>query len=215
LVQTYLPKASAGKRVVALVPGKARGGIGPAVAVAAADAPLPTLRPTQDGLAPDADQTTVAAIDDDETEDGAPASLVTASALSKGGPLTIADLAKGANSIFAYADQAGDPNGATDDAEGDTSPADEPADATSPSLSGWRIQIAASPTKAQAEDLLDNALAKGGTVLASAAPYTEPVDVNGSTLYRARFAGFSDKDTAWAACEYLKKQKFSCLAVSN
>lgn len=233
LVRTYLSKASAGKHVAVLIPGKTRGGAGPAVAVATADAPLPTLRPTQDGLAlaDDAtDDTTVAAVDTGDTEDDAPAELADAApavitsapvagALPKDGPLTIADLAKGANSIFAYADTPNVLSGTTDDAEGDTSPADEPADAApatmSPSLAGWRIQIAASPTKTQAEDLLDRALAKGATVLASAAPYTEPVAVNGSTLYRARFAGFSDKDAAWAACEYLKKQKFSCLAVSN
>ena len=54
-----------------------------------------------------------------------------------------------------------------------------------------------------------------GKVLASAAPYTEPVQTGNLTLYRARFAGFSSKEAARAACAYLATQKFSCLAISN
>ena len=84
-----------------------------------------------------------------------------------------------------------------------------------PRSSGWRIQIAAAPTQAGAEDILDRALAKGAKVLAKAAPYTEPVQTGDITLYRARFAGFTSKEAARAACAYLAKQKFSCLAVSN
>jgi D-alanyl-D-alanine carboxypeptidase len=126
------------------------------------------------------------------------------------GPTTVASLI-GANSIFAL-------DGAADDgtAEGDTNNGDDAADvAPAPTKSGWRIQIAAAPTQSGAEDILDQALAKGGKVLASAAPYTETVERNGSTLYRARFSGFASKDDARAACAFLAKQSFSCLAVSD
>ena len=114
----------------------------------------------------------------------------------------------GANSVFALADNT---------EEGDTNVGDEAADAAPPArvLKGWRIQIAASPTQATAEEVLDRALAKGGKVLARAAPYTEPVKSGDTTLYRARFAGFASKDVARDACTYLVKQNFSCLAVAN
>ena len=54
-----------------------------------------------------------------------------------------------------------------------------------------------------------------GPVLASLQPLTQPVDRNGTTLYRARFAGFSDKEEARAACAKLKSKSFACLAVPN
>ena len=54
-----------------------------------------------------------------------------------------------------------------------------------------------------------------GTVLASAHPLTQEIDRNGQTLYRARFAGFSDKDAARSACDQLERQSFDCLAIQN
>ena len=44
---------------------------------------------------------------------------------------------------------------------------------------------------------------------------TQPVDHDGTTLYRARFAGFADKEEARAACAKLKGKSFACLAVPN
>ena len=63
--------------------------------------------------------------------------------------------------------------------------------------------------------MLDRAMAKAGKALAHASPYTEPVKSGGATIYRARFAGFSSKEKARAACTFLVKHKFSCLAVGN
>lgn len=102
-------------------------------------------------------------------------------------------------------------------AEGDTGGGnDETADAKPAGAhSGWRIQIAAADTQAGAEDMLDRALAKGGKVLEHASPYTEPFKTGNATVYRARFAGFGSKEAARAACVYLVKRKFSCLAVGN
>jgi D-alanyl-D-alanine carboxypeptidase len=45
-------------------------------------------------------------------------------------------------------------------------------------------------------------------------PFTEPVVKGNATLYRARFSGF-DHDRAEAACRYLKRNEFECLAVRN
>jgi len=117
----------------------------------------------------------------------------------------------GANSIFALEaieelEQQGDAGGLEEDIE---------ATAPAQAMSGWKIQIAATPTQTSAEELLESARAKAGQVLADATPYTEPVEAGNATLYRARFGGFADKETARAACAYLTKKNFNCLAISN
>ncbi|MCC2112510.1 MAG: SPOR domain-containing protein, partial [Hyphomicrobiales bacterium] len=78
---------------------------------------------------------------------------------------------------------------------------------------GWIIQIAAVPDERDAFHLLNEARTKAHDQLASAAPYTEKISKGSTTLYRARFAGFEDKKTAWAACDSLKQRDFSCLAL--
>ncbi|WP_422570232.1 SPOR domain-containing protein [Antarcticirhabdus aurantiaca] len=83
---------------------------------------------------------------------------------------------------------------------------------SSPS-SAWVIQIAASPSREQALEMLAEAKAKAG--LRSAEPFTESVGNGSSKLYRARFAGFQTKDEAWSACASLKKKSYSCYAVAN
>jgi D-alanyl-D-alanine carboxypeptidase len=227
LLGKYFPKASAGVRVAKLIPGKPGPSAKPApdvavAAVAPADVPTPRPRPTID-----ANVAAVAAADTAPVAEATDAPLVVAKAdvapdatavtastqppaATPPAPATVASLI-GANSIFALDAVADD-----DTAEGDTNAGDDAADVPpAPSKAGWRIQIAASPTQAGAEDVLDRALAKGGKVLASAAPYTEPVERNGSTLYRARFSGFATKEAARDACAFLAKQSFSCLAVSD
>ncbi len=79
--------------------------------------------------------------------------------------------------------------------------------------SGWVIQIAATEDEAKAKDLLDAAKTKAARPLKGAEPFTERVVVKGgSTLYRARFAGFDDSDDAQAACRAVKKVGFHCFA---
>ncbi|MCR4282714.1 MAG: SPOR domain-containing protein, partial [Bauldia sp.] len=112
----------------------------------------------------------------------------------------------GANSIFALD---------ADAQEGDAAASDETDDTPATATGGWKIQIAASPSQQSAEELLDRALAKAGKVLANASPYTEAVESGKTTLYRARFAGFSNREAARTACAYLAKQDFDCLAISN
>ena len=121
----------------------------------------------------------------------------------------------GANSIFALA--AVEETGSE---QGDAASDDEVAAAPAPKavapkvITGWKIQLAASPNESAALAILDRARAAAGKVLAQAAPYTEPVVKGEVTLYRARFGGF-EKAEARAACVYLKKQKFACLAISD
>ncbi len=102
-------------------------------------------------------------------------------------------------------------------AEGDAAVGDEVEASQAPTTaaSGWRIQIAATPTRAAAEELLDHALSTASSILADASPYTETVAVGDSTLYRARFAGFANQQAARAACAYLVKRHFECLALGD
>jgi len=79
----------------------------------------------------------------------------------------------------------------------------------------WYVQIAAVPTREGAARLLQQAKLKAGRVLASAEPVTVPVEKSGTTLYRARFAGFSGKNEARAVCARLKRKSVDCLAVPN
>jgi len=77
------------------------------------------------------------------------------------------------------------------------------------------VQLGATPTQEGAQALLNRAKASMGTDLAALRPVTQEVESHGTTLYRARFAGLSDKDEARAVCQKLKRKSFSCLAVPN
>ena len=80
---------------------------------------------------------------------------------------------------------------------------------------GWHVQIGAVPTEDGARDLLQNARDTMGASLASVEPLTQTVTRNGTTLYRARFAGLADKDAARALCAKLENKSIDCLAVPN
>jgi D-alanyl-D-alanine carboxypeptidase len=79
--------------------------------------------------------------------------------------------------------------------------------------SGWIIQIGATDSETAARKLLDKALSVKHRAIARAEPFTESVERNGSTLWRARLAGFDDQRQAQAACAALKSRAFACLAV--
>jgi D-alanyl-D-alanine carboxypeptidase len=267
LMEKYVPMASHGSMLAAVVPGGPRK---VAVKIASAMAlPIPRMRPAGDNAASADDATAVpmpnlapeAVAADTQPATApvaasapapqpAPAPALAAAQLPINDHMTVASLI-GANSPLALeavddaqaaqtpaakaaAAQAGNApqpapaaapasqmaeaapadDGAT--AEGDTGGNDESADATpATSHTGWRIQIAASDSQAGAEDMLDRALAKAGKVLAHASPYTESSKTGNGTIYRARFAGFASKQAARAACSYLVKHKFACLAVGS
>jgi hypothetical protein len=80
---------------------------------------------------------------------------------------------------------------------------------------GWQIQLAAVATQQDAEDILAGAEARMGEALASLRPFTQAVERDGETLYRARFAGFDGKEEARRTCAALKRQAIDCLAVPN
>lgn len=82
-------------------------------------------------------------------------------------------------------------------------------------LTEWVIQIAATPTEEAAFDLLQRAQSRVGNPLTTVAPFTEEIESNGATLYRARFTGFDGKDAAQNACRALERKGFDCYAVRS
>jgi D-alanyl-D-alanine carboxypeptidase len=83
------------------------------------------------------------------------------------------------------------------------------------SVTPWVIQLAAEGDERQARAILDEARSRSGRLLAKAAPFTEKVNRGGSTLYRARFSGFAEADSAQEACRALKKSGFACFATRS
>ncbi|MBB4953760.1 D-alanyl-D-alanine carboxypeptidase (penicillin-binding protein 5/6) [Agrobacterium vitis] len=75
----------------------------------------------------------------------------------------------------------------------------------------WQIQIAAAPSAEEAMSLLQSVRDKIGGPLAERDIYTEAVTHNGSTVYRARFTGFPNKDDAQNACDRLVKSAYDCV----
>jgi D-alanyl-D-alanine carboxypeptidase len=79
---------------------------------------------------------------------------------------------------------------------------------------GWMIQVGAYPAEQAAKERLSAVQSKASKILTGAEAFTETVDKGGTTLYRARFAGL-DKDSAEAACKYLKKNDVECVPIKN
>lgn len=94
-------------------------------------------------------------------------------------------------------------------------PAPEPAQthqATIVASGKWVIQLGATDDEGKAKDILDRARSKAAGTLGSASPFTEKVEKGGTTLFRARFAGFEDPKDARNACASLKRNGFACFA---
>jgi D-alanyl-D-alanine carboxypeptidase len=98
-------------------------------------------------------------------------------------------------------------------------PAPEPKHDTAahnaPTHAGWIVQIGAFDVEREAQEKLSSAQAKIGHVLDRADPFTEPVMKGDKTLYRARFAGFPQKDEADAVCKQLKRNDIDCMTIKN
>ena len=80
---------------------------------------------------------------------------------------------------------------------------------------GWVIQVGAFDAEQAAQQRLTKAQAKIGHVLDRADPFTETVLKGEKTLYRARFAGFQQKDEAEAVCKQLKRNDIDCMTIKN
>ncbi|WP_298966797.1 D-alanyl-D-alanine carboxypeptidase [uncultured Methylobacterium sp.] len=98
------------------------------------------------------------------------------------------------------------------------SPARAEAPAASPkavSVTPWVIQLGAMDDEAKAKSMLAEARSRGGSTLSKAAPFTEKVSHGGTTLYRARFSGFAESESAQEACRALKRSGFTCFATRS
>ncbi|MBN9251353.1 MAG: D-alanyl-D-alanine carboxypeptidase [Mesorhizobium sp.] len=81
--------------------------------------------------------------------------------------------------------------------------------------SGWVVQIASSPSKSEAEAVLDKTSKQARTVLADASGFTMPFSKGGVTYFRARFSGFDNQTEAQKACKALKKKRIECFAIEQ
>jgi D-alanyl-D-alanine carboxypeptidase len=88
-------------------------------------------------------------------------------------------------------------------------------EAPRPNVTEWVIQLGASDDEDKAKGMLDTARARVGKLLAKAAPFTQKVSKDGSTLYRARFSGFNESGDAEKACKALKRSGFACFATRS
>jgi D-alanyl-D-alanine carboxypeptidase len=79
---------------------------------------------------------------------------------------------------------------------------------------GWIIQVGAYPDEDEARRRLGTVKIKALRLLSAADPFTEPTVKDGTTYYRARFAGL-DKDQAEAVCKFLKRNDVECVAIKN
>ena len=94
-------------------------------------------------------------------------------------------------------------------------PAAKQAEAPKPSVrpGSWIIQVGALESEAEAKSRLNEARDAARTTLGKAEPFTEAVAKGNKQLYRARFAGFVDKDNAEAVCKTLKRSDVPCFAM--
>ncbi|MBY0296476.1 MAG: SPOR domain-containing protein [Methylobacterium sp.] len=91
-----------------------------------------------------------------------------------------------------------------------------PAPAQKPvTVTPWVIQLGAMDDEGKAKSMLTEARQRSGGTLAKAAPFTERVTHGGTTLFRARFSGFSEAEAAQDACRALKRSGFTCFATRS
>ncbi|MDR3494301.1 MAG: SPOR domain-containing protein [Ancalomicrobiaceae bacterium] len=77
----------------------------------------------------------------------------------------------------------------------------------------WAIQIGAVDDVGAAKTLLSRAKSVAEKPLSGIDPVTETVTKGSTTLYRARFAGFTGKSQAESACAALKRKEFACFVM--
>ena len=193
LIEEYLPKAS-GRKGGALVANADSGTI-----MDIAKAMLPKKKDQAPEAAPEDNQDEEVAAFVERTEAARPAAKAVAKAATKPKETTTTAVLE-----EAYAAPAPRPSVEVDSVK-----------TASVEPSGWVIQVASSPSKAEAAKALEAAARKAPQVLASASSYTVPYDKDGVTYHRARFAGFDTKAAAWKACSQLKKRDVGCYAIQN
>jgi D-alanyl-D-alanine carboxypeptidase len=93
--------------------------------------------------------------------------------------------------------------------------ATERREALRAAVTAWVIQLGATDDETKAKEILEQARSRSGRMLAKASAFTEKVVREGTTLYRARFSGFQEADSAQQACKTLKRSGFNCFATRS
>ncbi|AWB24685.1 D-alanyl-D-alanine carboxypeptidase [Methylobacterium currus] len=218
LVQSNLPVAYAGARTAAPV-------------VEVAERPRPAVVAER----PVATRTLVASADDDEAIETTNSTGQPLDIAPRGGatPQSAPKWRAGAAgavpaSAQAYAPAATAAFPAANGKYASRLPASEPGEARAPApreaaapaakpvtVTPWVIQLGAMDDEGKAKSMLAEARQRSGGSLAKAAPFTERVTHGGTTLYRARFSGFSEAEAAQDACRALKRNGFTCFATRS
>lgn len=166
-------------------------------------------------------RTQVASAEDEDVETtnstGEPLDISPARTTTPGGSRLQA-LPKAAQAYAAQASQPAFPNSGKIVARvGSNERDDPPKPLAGPKVTPttWVIQLGAMDDEDKARSMLAQARAKVGGSLSKAAPYTVKVEHGGATLYRARFSGFAEQETAQDACVALKRSGFSCFATRS
>jgi D-alanyl-D-alanine carboxypeptidase len=81
--------------------------------------------------------------------------------------------------------------------------------------SGWVVQVASSPSKSEAEAVINKTSKQAHAILADASGFTMPFSKGGVTYFRARFSGFDNQTAAQKACTALKKKRIECFAIEQ
>jgi D-alanyl-D-alanine carboxypeptidase len=215
LVADYMPKATRGSRTAPIVAGGPRSdSAGEPIAIAQMAAPQPRARPILEAgpimtASVIGANSPFAAEDEGDAdagdEDGASVASIAAAEVATP---PVSDNPKSAAVTVKLPVKVASAAPAEVVSDADTGPAGMVP-------SGWKIQLGASPSRNGAESIIDKAKSKAPKLLAGLTSYTEPVVKGSTTLYRARFGGFADKDAARQACVSLTKQDFSCLALGE
>ncbi|HEY4192810.1 MAG TPA: D-alanyl-D-alanine carboxypeptidase [Mesorhizobium sp.] len=200
MLKTYMPKASSRGGSGDLI-AKADDDDTPVVALAKAilpkhNAPTPDIRPAREELAsaPDNVEPLQEDIPFKTADESAPAAKTPAPIIAKAArPITASVVAA------AYAEP-----------EENVDPVN-----TASLPSGWAVQVASSPSKGEAQAILEKTSKQASRILADASGFTAPFKKDGVTYFRARYSGFGSKDAAWKACNGLKKHKIQCYAVQQ
>ncbi len=214
LVRQSLPRAYAGARqtpATTEVAERAR----PAVV---ADGASRTR--TQVASADDEDvETTASTIRGGQPLDITPSRTATTTPGSAGMKFRSGTLPGSAQAYAATGGQAPFPGAKTDarlaSADGPRAEAPKPVSGVRITPTAWVIQLGAMDDEDKAKAMLAEARNRAGGALAKAAPYTVKVEHGGATLFRARFSGFAEQDTAQDACNALKRSGFSCFATRS
>ncbi|CAB4327070.1 D-alanyl-D-alanine carboxypeptidase [Brucella sp. 191011898] len=80
--------------------------------------------------------------------------------------------------------------------------------------SNWRIQLAATPSRAGASELQEKYAPVVSRIVPGAKGEISP-SPKGRKVYRVRFSGVRDSAAASKACAQLKRQQIACLAIQN